>query len=236
MAGLGLRFKNTGVKIPKPLIKVDGKTLIEHAVSSLDIPGNYYFVTRQYKNNEYNNEILQILNKLNIQYTEIRLNHNQNGAADAALYAEKYINNDEELIITNCDQLLKWNSQQFLNLISIEAAGCVVLYDSNSPKDSYAKIKNGKVIQIVEKNPISRDALVGVHYWKHGKHFVKSAKQLLIDNSLSNKESYISETYQYLIDDGYFIDYYKISNNLYVCLGTPEHIEEYLKEKNNANV
>lgn len=231
MAGLGSRFTKVGIETPKPLIKVNGKTLIEHSVESLNIPGMYYFITRQYKNNNYNEEILKIFDSLNIKYKEIRLNHDQKGAADAALYAQEYINNDDELIITNCDQLLKWNSQQFLNLITINASGSVVLYESNSPKDSYAQIKEGKVIRIVEKDPISKDALIGVHYWKHGKYFVKSAKQLLADNVEKNKESYISETYNYLIQDGHFIDYYKISNNLYICLGTPEHIDDYLKGK-----
>lgn len=231
MAGLGSRFKNAGIDIPKPLIEVDGKTLIEHSVMSLGIPGTYYFITRQYKDSAYNDKMVKVFDSLNIKYKEIRLDHDQKGAADAALYAEKYINNDDELIITNCDQLLKWNSQQFLNLINITASGSVVLYESNSPKDSYAQIENGKVVKIVEKDPISSDALIGVHYWKHGKYFVRSAKELLIDNAWSHKESYISETYNYLIEEGHFIDYYKISNNLYICLGTPEHVEEYLRSK-----
>ncbi len=231
MAGLGSRFKDAGIDTPKPLVVVDGKTLIEHAVTSLNIPGKYYFITRQYKDNNYNDEIIKVLDSLNIRYTEIRLDHDQRGAADAALYAEKYINNDEELIITNCDQLLKWNSQQFLNLITVTAAGSVVLYDSDSPKDSYAEIKDGKVIRIVEKDPISNDARIGVHYWKHGKYFVRSAKQLLVDRAWDKREAYVSETYNYLIEDGHFIDYYKISSNLYICLGTPEHVDQYLRSK-----
>ena len=50
MAGLGSRFSKNGIKTPKPLIRVDGKTLIEHSVESLGIDGRYIFITRKYDN------------------------------------------------------------------------------------------------------------------------------------------------------------------------------------------
>ena len=43
MAGLGSRFQNAGVTTPKPLIVVNGKTLIEHSVDSIGIDGKYIF-------------------------------------------------------------------------------------------------------------------------------------------------------------------------------------------------
>ena len=39
LAGLGSRFQKRGFKLQKPLIQLENKTLIEHAVSSLDIEG-----------------------------------------------------------------------------------------------------------------------------------------------------------------------------------------------------
>ena len=49
MAGAGSRFLNEGFEEPKPLIKVNGKTLIEHSVESLNLEGNYIFITRKYE-------------------------------------------------------------------------------------------------------------------------------------------------------------------------------------------
>ena len=46
MAGAGSRFYKNGIKTPKPLIKVNDKTLIEHSVGSLGIDGKYIFITR----------------------------------------------------------------------------------------------------------------------------------------------------------------------------------------------
>lgn len=229
MAGLGSRFIKAGIKIPKPLIEVNGITMIEHAVKSLNIKGNYFFITRKYVNSDYNLKLEQIFNNLGISFTEIRLDYDQNGAADAALAAKEYIDNDEPLIITNCDQILQWDSNKFLSSVqSSNVDGAVVLYKSNSNKDSFAKIVDGKIIKIVEKDPISDDALIGVHYWKRGKDFVTSANMSLMDHAWNTKESYVSETYNHLINEGLYIKPYTIPNNEYICLGTPEHVDEYL--------
>lgn len=50
MAGLGTRFSNEGFNLPKPLIETNGKTLIEHSISTLGVEGRYIFITRKYDN------------------------------------------------------------------------------------------------------------------------------------------------------------------------------------------
>ena len=45
LAGEGTRFSSTGIKTPKPLIVVNGKTMIEHSVETLGIKGQYIFIT-----------------------------------------------------------------------------------------------------------------------------------------------------------------------------------------------
>jgi NDP-sugar pyrophosphorylase family protein len=229
MAGLGTRFTNAGINIPKPLVVVNGKTLIEHAVESLKIEGNYIFITRKYDDPTYNEQLTQILRKIQPNCTEIMLEKDQLGAADAALHAKEYTDNDDELIITNCDQILEWDSNKFLKYIKENKAdGVVVLYKSTSIKDSYAEIIDNKISKIKEKDLISDNALIGVHYWKNGKDFVKSAEALLLSSLGLQKECYISETYNFLIKEGKSILPYAIPNNEYICLGTPEYVEIYL--------
>ena len=54
MSGLGSRFRNIGIEIPKPLIVVEGRHIVEHAVDSLGIEGQYIFITKKYDKKEYN--------------------------------------------------------------------------------------------------------------------------------------------------------------------------------------
>ena len=229
MAGLGSRFSKNGIKTPKPLIKVDGKTLIEHSVNSLGISGRYIFITRKFDNEKYNIELSNLLKKLQPDSIEIMIDHVTSGCSETCLYAEDIINNDDPLIITNCDQLMQWDSESFNDLINSNVDGAVVLYKSKDPKNSFAKINNEKITKIVEKDPISDNALVGIHYWKRGKDFVESSKDLM--NHFRNSglpECYISETYNFLIERGKTISPFFISKNSYIPLGTPEDVSIFL--------
>lgn len=227
LAGEGKRFSSKGIDVPKPLILVNGKTLIEHAVETLGINGRYIFITKKYKNKDYNDQLSRILKSLKPDSIEIQLEQKQRGASDAALYAEKYIDNNDHLIIANCDQRMSWNGKQFIEDVEYtNADGSVVTFKATDPKHSYVEIINGKVVRIVEKDPISDDALIGIHYWNKGSDFVWTAKKLLEDDLAD--EVYISQTYQLLVDAGKHIEAYPIPNNEYINLGTPEDVEIYI--------
>jgi len=228
MAGIGSRFKNIGINTPKPLIEVNGKTLIEHAVNSLGIDGRYIFITRKYDNPEHNIILTDILLSLKKDFIEIKVDKDQYGAADACLYAEQYINNDDMLVISNCDQLMEWDSSDFLNIMYSDCDGAVAIFKSNDCKNSFAEIKNNKIFSIQEKKVISDNALVGIHYWKKGSDFVLSAKKLLSEyKQIGLNECYISSTYNYLIDLNKNIVPFFIDPNTYISLGTPEDIDIY---------
>ena len=228
MAGLASRFTNEGYKIPKPLIEVNNMTLIEHTIKTLDLEGRYIFITRDFGNENHNNKLSNLLQELCPNSIEIKLNHTTKGSVETCLQALDYINNDEELIITNCDQRTEWESIDFLNFIQDENIdGCVVTYNSVNPKNSFCQLNSdGEITKIVEKQPISNVALIGLHYWKKGKYFVNSASKLLED-IISPKEPYVSETYNYLIADGLKIKSYQLHNNEYIALGTPEDLTVY---------
>jgi dTDP-glucose pyrophosphorylase len=230
MAGLGSRFSNNGISVPKPLIKINGKTLIEHSVESLGIKGKYIFVTRKYENKEYNDELSSLLTKLHPDCIEIQIDSITSGASETVLYAKDLIDNDDELIISNCDQLLYWDADSFIQTArSLSSDGSVLLFKSKDSKNSFAEIDNDQIIKIVEKKAISDNALVGVHYWKHGKDFVQSSLKLL-EQFRSNglPECYISESYNFLIEQNKKISPYFISKNSYIPLGTPEDISIFI--------
>jgi NDP-sugar pyrophosphorylase family protein len=228
MAGAGTRFEKAGIKVPKPLIEVLGKTLIEYSVGSFDVPHKFIFVTRDFKDPEDNKKLSELLKKLKPESVEVRLKSLTSGAAESALFAAEYIDSEEPLIIYNCDQFICWNPKDFLQFIEENNPdAALVLYNSADKKNSFAEIIEGKITRVVEKQRISNHALVGLHYWAHGKYFVESARELLRHfRSNGAPECYISETFNYLTCKK--ILPYHITDNIYVPLGTPEDVARYV--------
>jgi dTDP-glucose pyrophosphorylase len=227
LAGEGKRFADFGYDVPKPLIIVDGKTLIEHAITTIGIPGRFIFITKKYKNEKYNQELTSILKSCAPDCIEIKVDVKHRGAADAVMFAKEYIDNDSPLYNANCDQILDWDAEEFVN--TVKNNGCdsaVVLFKSRSPKHGYAEIVDNKVTKLVEKDPITDHAMVGFHYWAKGSDFVRSAEALL--NNDGSDEVYISHTINALVNDGHYVYPYFIPNNEYINLGTPDDVSLYL--------
>ena len=105
MAGLGSRFAQAGYDKPKPLIDIFGKTMIERAIESLDIEGDYIFVIRKDKNAE---KLKSVLFKTKPNCRIIEITGSTEGAACTCLIAKSLINNTSPLIIANCDQIMEY--------------------------------------------------------------------------------------------------------------------------------
>lgn len=232
-AGLGSRFKESGILDPKPLIEVLGKTLIEYSIKSFDVEGQFLFITREFEDKESNLRLSALLRELRPESTEIRIDHVTSGAAETVLKAREYINTDEPLVVYNCDQSLLWDEKDFLKWVkNNDPDGAVVVYESEDPKNSFAKInKLGLIEDFAEKKAISSNALVGFHYWKRGRDFVRSADKLMENfHDQGSPECYISETYNYI--DLPNIRPYHIANHHYVPLGTPTDVAKYVGKSN----
>lgn len=234
MAGAGSRFAKQGDLTPKPLIQVQGKTLIELAVKSFNVDAHFVFVTRKFDDATHNTQLSALLKSLRPDHTEIQLSQISQGASDSVLAAEHVINTDEPLVIYNCDQIFQWDPQEFMQFVNAQACdGAIVLYNSTDPKNSFAVIEQNKVTQVVEKKAVSDHALVGFHYWRRGSDFVRSARKLKQEFITSGRpECYVSETYNYLIQEGAHIAPYHVASHVFVPLGTPEDVATYVGTQN----
>ena len=234
MAGLGSRFRTNGFHNIKPLIPVNGKTFIEWSIESVDFNNlkiQYIFVILE----EHKSLIENHLKKIKPDCIIITVPSLTRGAVETALAAESIINNDIPLIITNSDQIFEWNKERYINyLINTNQEANVVVVDANDDKFSYIELdSNGNGIRLTEKEVISNNALVGIHYWKKGSYFVSSGKELIEKNIRSKNEFYISLTYNLLIKAGIKVTSYILTDtDKYLSIGTPEQLYDYLNYKN----
>lgn len=230
MAGAGSRFLDAGYAFPKPLIDIDGMPMIQAVVKSLGINATYTYIVQQEHFEKYNLEYL--LNAITPNCNIIQISEITEGAAITCLLAKDYINNDNPLIIANSDQIIKWNSKNFLyDLYSKNADGAIAIFKSSHPKWSYAKTNNdGLVLEVAEKKPISDNATVGIYYWKHGSDFVKYANQMIDKNIRTNNEFYVCPIFNQAIQDEKKI--YALPVEEMWGVGTPEDLNYYLYNRN----
>lgn len=226
MAGAGSRFQKAGYTFPKPLIDVNGMPMIQRVVSNLNIDANYIFVVQKEHREKYH---LDTMFKLFVpNFTVIEMEGVTEGAACTTLLAREHINNDMPLFIANSDQLIEWNSNEFMyKMQENHSDGCIITFTSAHPMFSFAKSDEaGIVTEVAEKNPISNQATTGHYYWTKGSDYVKYAEQMISKNTRVNNEFYVCPVYNEAINDNKIIKTYHIQKMW--TLGTPEDLNHYL--------
>jgi len=228
-AGKGSRFANAGYSVPKPLISIDNSTMLVRAIDSLNIKGQYYILIQRDK---FSDTIIDSISSVIPDAVILTIDYYTAGAAESVLLFKKFINTDEELFVANCDQIMNWNSRDALSYLRNFDAG-IVTVNSIDTKHSFVEIDEiGLAKRLAEKDPISNNALTGLHYWKKGCYFVSSAESMIRKKQYTKNEFYVAPTYNELIDQGKQIGVYSINQNQIDFVGTPEDLEIYETRKN----
>lgn len=227
MAGLGSRFEKAGYSLPKPLIIVNQKPMIQVAVENLNICANFIFIVQ--KKHRENCELDKLLNLITPNCTIIETDGLTEGAACTALLAKHLINNDKSLFFANADQYVEWDSYAFSQKMNeSDNDGGIVTFKATNPNYSFVKLdRHGLVQKVAEKKPISDIATVGFYYWKHGSDFVKYAEQMISKDIRVNNEFYVCPIYNEAINDGKKVSTFMIDK--FWSLGTPEDLNYYVK-------
>ena len=235
MAGNGQRFKDAGYKEDKAFIDVLGKPMFQAAIENLNIEGDYFFIVRP----EHEERVWDVTSSF--MYPNRRrvciANENDKGAAAACLRIEPRLQPDEPLIITNCDQIIDWNSEDFLHYcVDTRCDGCVPTFKADSPTHSYAATNSAPLDHLVkviaEKVVISDNALCGVHYWRSTEMAMCSFAASLRYKPHYNGDYYIAPTYNELIKLGNRILIYPTKGM--TILGTPDKLKEYIENSSTS--
>lgn len=231
MAGRGARFAEKRILTPKPLIDVHGRTMIERAVESLDLTGQWHFVIRA---DEHEPQVRAMIEHIKPGSRVIAIDYVTEGPASSVLLFKEYIDNTDPLIVANCDQIMEWTSHRFLDYVSYYD-GAVVTYHAHTDKNSYARVnKDGLVQEIREKQVISNISLNGIHFWRQGRYFVNSAEAMIAaDDRAPNGEFYIGPSYNHMIRAGYTVGIYHIPNQFHHPVGVPDDLDKFLRYENS---
>ena len=226
MAGAGTRFEKAGFTFPKPLIEVNGKPMIQQVVDNLNIEAKHIFIVQKTHYEKYN--LKETLSLISPDCEIVQVEGVTEGAACTTLLAKELINNNKPLLIANSDQIVEWNSNEFMYSMSADTIDAGILtFKSTHPKWSYAKLNDeGFVSEVAEKKPISDIATVGIYFWSKGSDYVKYAEQMINKDIRINGEFYVCPVFNEAIGDRQKVKVYEIDKMW--GLGTPEDLDLFL--------
>lgn len=239
MGGHGSRFTKAGYNIPKPLIEVAGKTMIEQVINNLkpSVPHRFIFVCQEKHFNEFNLDSLfkRVIGEglYKVVFDEVI-----RGAAYGVLLAKEHIDNDDDLLVANSDQYIETNIDDFINDARDEnTEGLIMTFTDSDPKWSFAKLDgNGLVIETAEKVPISDHATVGIYYFSKGRDFIHATEVMIEKNLKHNGEFYVCPVYNEIIAKKGRVRIHDIPMDKMHGLGTPEDLHIFLDKVRKGEV
>lgn len=242
MTGYGSRFVAAGYKDLKPLIKVQGKPIIQWIIEGM-YPGerNIIFVCRQ----EHLDSIPDMEKNLRSIAPTAKVfairDWIKKGPVYDVLRAAEIIDDKEPSIINYCDFYMTWDYRKFKkDVLERGCDGAIPCYSGFHPhllieKNLYASCltdENDNLIEIREKYSFEKDKTKakhspGTYYFKDGKTLKKYCQALVDADETLNGEFYASLPYNYMVRDGKEV---WVPNNVdkFCQWGTPEDMNDYL--------
>jgi len=237
MSGTGKRFLEAGYSAPKPLIRVDGKPIIEHVVNLFPGECRFTFVC----NNDHleKTDMRGILTRISPKGRIVGIPPHKKGPVFAVSQVHELIRDDEETIVNYCDFSKYWDFRDFLSdTRGRDADGAISAYCGFHPhmmgSTNYAfmREKDRWMLEIKEKEPFTPNRMEefasdGTYYFKKGAYLKKYFLQLMERNIHVNGEYYVSLVYNLLREEGLRVSIYEIQHMLQ--WGTPRDLEEYCR-------
>ena len=236
MSGMSSRFAAAGYDIPKYLIEVDGRKVIEHIVDLYPDDSDFVFIINDKHREE--TDIVEVLDKLVDKKEIVTIQRHKKGPVFSVSEFENLIDDEEEVIVNYCDFSIYWDYRHFKAFIdATECDGCVICYTGFHPhmlgSDNYAFCRtdeNNKILEVREKQPFTDDkmsefASAGNYYFRRGSYVKKYFKQLMDEDININGEYYVSLIYNLLVRDDLISLVYEVPYMLQ--WGTPFDLDIY---------
>ena len=237
MSGFGERFKAAGYRIPKPLITINNKTIIQHVVELFDNNCEFIFICNEdhLETKEFNMQ--KTINSFNLKSKIVSISPHKLGPVHAVLMSEDHIDLEKQTIVNYCDFSCYWNFENFKRfVVKYDLDGSIPAYKNFHPHSihnnyyAFLKTKDLEVLDVQEKkpftdNPIDEFASSGTYYFKSGDLMLQYFNKMKDLKLTVNNEYYVSMSYKPMIMDQLKVYTYNLKH--FMQWGTPEDLHEY---------
>jgi len=237
MSGYGERFRRAGYVVPKPLIEVDGKAIIEHVVAMFPNETAFTFICNRDHLADPTFRMREIIEKCCPTGRIIGIAPHRLGPVNAVLQAAELICQNEPVIVNYCDFTCYWQYPEFKRFVEDSACdGAIPCYTGFHPhllrsiNFAYVKEVDRHVIDIQEKmpfteTPMNEFASSGTYYFRSGALLLQYLAKSMRPDLALNGEFYVSMAYKPMLEDGLVVSVFPIQH--FMQWGTPEDLNEY---------
>lgn len=248
MAGEGKRFTDVGIAVPKPLVEVNGKTILEWTTRSVPFikhrdeegdqfpSANLYFAVREEHENDYNlTELLKSIygDDINLIYFK----KTTRGSLETAYFCAALMEDEDSLLVLDSDNKYADNEmlKTFIEALDFPNSMVVSYFDpiDDSAKWAFVYTDGAVVKKIVEKDPdgIKNGAhpLIGNFWFSSVKLFLQYAQYIIGEGFVTGvpgkEEFYMSQVPALHAANQGAVFAHKVDE--VVPLGTPEDVEKF---------
>lgn len=229
-AGTSEFFKDS--YYPKVLMEINGKSMIQRVMEEYaGIPGVHYIIVLQEEECRkfHTDNIARLITNGNCEV--VRLKSRTAGALCTSLMAVHYVDTSDPLIIVNNDEIRDVDYGEVLSFFELKQADAgLISFENIHPRWTYIHTEGDRVVEMAERKPVSKNAVTGFYYFRHGRDFVDAAKRKIKKGGAVNGVYYISGSMNELILDNRKIVFYPIKAHQYHSLYSMEKIKEYERQ------
>ena len=237
MSGFGERFRAAGYVVPKPLIEVDGKPIIQYIVEMFSDEDDFVFICNEDHLNNKAYEMESILKSICPGGTIVAIPSHKLGPVYAVLKSINFIDLNEQVIVNYCDFTCDWDYIDFCNMVEdTECDGAIPCYRGFHPHTlwsnyyAYVQEQQMRAYNIQEKQPFTdrpreEFASSGTYYFKSGELMKKYFNQCIDEELMVGGEYYVSMVYKPMMQNNLNIRVYELEH--FMQWGVPSDLEEY---------
>ncbi len=242
MSGSGSRFVEAGYALPKPLILVSGRPMILSVIDGLPGADKWIFIVREEHIRDYGIDKI-IRNRL--PEAIIVPDPNPHGQATSAMLALPYLNPEEDVLFSACDNAFLYDRAKFSELKNRADVDAILwtftkdeLLTAKPEAWGWARLEaDGETIADMSiKTPVSGElfndhAVVATFYFKKTKQFKEACELMMKEEYKINGEYYLDALPVFYRKMGLRTVIFDV--DLYVGWGKPADLRKYEELEKN---
>ena len=241
-AGLGTRMKDVHASVPKPLLLLQGRTLLEHAIECLPVqPEDRVVVVgqRAHRLERCADRLYSRFEKNKIEW--VGIDKPTRGQLETAMIAARTALAHESIAIFNADSMFACHDL-LSTMLEGHWDGLIPCSKEKGDAWSFCAVENEHVspmvvTQVTEKVRISNWCSVGFYWFRDAREFLKQANLEL--QSPAGVEPYVAPLYSRYLKENRKIG--ALKTDVFKAMGTLAQLNDYWKinlselQRENAN-